>query len=217
MEAELFGFDKGAFTGADRSKPGLIELASGGTLFLDGVGEMPLSLQAKLLRVLQEKQVTHLGGAKEIDVNINLISATNRNLKKMIETGEFREDLFYRLHVVHLDIPPLRKRPDDILWFTRNLFEKEEKRNPPTRVLSPAAESWLVQQPWLGNVRELIHVLERALIFSDSTVLSPSHFSDIDMFPPHWQRLPEWAQGLSGRERALVYRKSATESRMVHG
>ena len=180
MEAELFGFDRGAFTGAVKNHQGLIEQASGGTLLLDEVGEMPLSMQSKLLRVLQEKKLNHLGGEHEIKVDIDLISATNRDLRAMVEAGEFREDLFYRLHVVHIDIPPLRERPEDILWFAQNLFEREGRKNPPRRILSPAAESWLLHQPWPGNVRELLHVLERTLIFSEGALLQPSHFSGLD-------------------------------------
>ncbi len=180
MEAELFGYEKGAFTGADRSKKGLIEQATGGTLMLDEIGEMPLIMQTKLLRVLQEQKLTHLGGEQEISIDIDVISATNRNLSEMVESGAFREDLFYRIHVVHISIPPLRERPDDILWFARHLLEQEGRKNPPIRILSPAAESWLLHQPWKGNVRELLHVLERVIIFTDGVVLNPSNFNGLD-------------------------------------
>ena len=184
LEAELFGHEKGAFTGADRARPGLIELASGGTLFLDEVGEMPAAMQAKLLRVLQERTLTHLGGKAEIPVEVELVSATNRDLRAMVEAGQFREDLYYRLHVVHVEIPPLRERPEDILWFARQLIAREARLHPPRRRLSPAAESWLTSQPWPGNARELMHVLERSLIFSECPVLTPADFQDVDMSRP---------------------------------
>jgi len=183
LEAELFGFEKGAFTGAIRSKPGLFELAAGGTLLLDEIGEMPLSMQSKLLRVLQERKLTHLGGTHEIPIELDIISATNRNLGEMVEQGTFREDLYYRLHVVHIEIPPLRKRPEDIVWFAKRLIEREGRRNPPIKELSPAAELWLQEQEWGGNLRELKHVLQRTLIFTSGTVLNPAHFAGIEI--PH--------------------------------
>ena len=187
LEAELFGFEKGAFTGAERRKPGLFELAAGGTLLLDEVGEMPPSMQSKLLRVLQERRLTRLGGTEEIAVELDLVSATNRDLKRMVEAGEFREDLYYRLHVLHIDIPSLRERPEDILWFARRLVEREGRRNPPPKELSPAAESWLLQQSWKGNYRELKHVIQRALIFTPGSVLNPAHLVGMENF----QEAPE--------------------------
>ncbi len=193
MEAELFGYEKGAFSGADRNKKGLIELASGGTLMLDEIGEMPFAMQTKLLRVLQEQKLTHLGGEHEISVDIDIISATNRDLREMVEAGLFREDLFYRIHVVHISIPPLRERPDDILWFARHLLEQEGRKNPPIRILSPAAESWLLHQPWKGNVRELLHILERTIIFTEGVVLNPSNFSGLEHMCEH---SPEHHAGL---------------------
>ncbi len=179
LEAELFGHEKGAFSGADRARSGLIELASGGTLFLDEVGEMPAAMQAKLLRVLQERKLTHLGGKEEIPVE--LVSATNRDLRAMVEAGQFREDLYYRLHVVHVEIPPLRERPEDILWLARQAIAREGRLHPPPRRLSPAAESWLTSQPWPGNARELMHVVERALIFCECPVLTPADFQEDGM------------------------------------
>lgn len=180
MEAELFGVNKGAFTGAHRSRPGLFERARGGTLFLDEIGEMPPAMQAKLLRVLQERTVTHLGGGKEIRVDLDVISATNRDLRSLVDKGDFREDLYYRLHVVHLEIPPLRERAEDVVWLAQRVLEAYGRRHPPRRVLSPAAQRYLCAQPWPGNARELVNTLERTLIFSSGSILSPADFREPD-------------------------------------
>ena len=141
LEAELFGHERGAFTGAMRLKHGLLEQANGGTLFLDEIGDMPLAMQVKLLRVLQERTVTRLGGEQSIAVDFRLICATHRDLKKMVEERAFREDLFYRVNVVHLRVPPLRERPEDILWYARRfLREVAPEGSGPQKLLSPGAE-----------------------------------------------------------------------------
>jgi len=175
MEAELFGYVKGAYTGAVRDKEGYFEQADGGTLFLDEVGEMPLSMQVKLLRVIQERKVVRVGSEKLIPISINLVCATNRNLKKMVEANEFREDLFYRINVLELQIPPLRERKEDILWLTGLMLDAEAvQHGRPRRELSPQAEQALLEHTWPGNIRELKSCLERACILSSQAVLTPA-------------------------------------------
>ena len=164
LEAELFGHVKGAFTGAGRDKKGVFELAHGGTLFLDEIGEMSPLMQVKLLRAIQDRQITRVGAEKPISVSIRLVCATHQDLKKMVEVGGFREDLYYRIHVVHLHIPPLRERRDDILWLARRLMQTLGDGKCRQRDLHPSAERALLERPWPGNVRELKHCLERACV-----------------------------------------------------
>lgn len=166
IESELFGHDKGAFTGADRERRGVFEQADGGTLFLDEIGEMPPTMQVKLLRAIQDRAVTHVGGAQPRKVNIRLICATHHDLKAMVEQGRFREDLYYRIHVVHLHVPPLRERQEDILWLAGRILERRTAAGQPRRLLLPDAERALARYPWPGNVRELQHCLERASVLS---------------------------------------------------
>lgn len=163
MEAELFGYVKGAFTGANRDKKGVFEQADGGTLFLDEIGEMSPLMQVKLLRAIQDRQIVRVGSEKPISVTLNLICATHRNLKSMVEEGGFREDLYYRIHVVHLHVPPLRERKDDILWLARHFLALFAAGGRP-RELHPSAEKALLNHSWPGNVRELKHCLERACV-----------------------------------------------------
>jgi two-component system response regulator AtoC len=170
IESELFGYEKGAFTGAVASKPGRFELASGGTLFLDEIGEIPLEMQVKLLRVLQEGECERVGGIKTISVEVRLVAATNRDLKKEIAAGTFREDLFYRLNVVPLALPPLRDRAEDIpelVDFFVGKFNKRLKKN--IMGLEDSALGLLSQYRWPGNVRELENIIERAVLFADGT------------------------------------------------
>jgi len=166
MESELFGHTKGAFTGAGGSKEGLVRAASGGTLFLDEVGELPLSLQVKLLRVLQERKVRPVGGSDEVRVDVRVVAATNRDLESEVEEGTFREDLFYRLNVIRIRIPPLRERPEDIRPLAQHLLEKHSTLQRRRRSLSEEAMDWLVRQPFPGNVRELENRIERAVALS---------------------------------------------------
>lgn len=179
LESELFGYEKGAFTGAARTHKGVFEQAHGGTLFLDEIGDMPLSMQVKLLRAIQERRIVRVGGETPIPVDVRLICATNCDLKKMVETGTFREDLYYRIHVIRLRIPPLRERKEDILWFAR-LFLRQcaAQHGEENRVISPLAERALLDYPWPGNLRELIHSIERACILSRHNELEPSSFFD---------------------------------------
>jgi len=176
LESELFGFEQYAFTDAKKSKRGLLELAEGGTLFLDEVGEMPLDMQAKLLRVLETKSFFRLGGSKEVKINVRVLAATNRNLEQAMKDGTFRSDLFYRLAVLQIPLPPLRERPSDILLFASRFvddFNKSLGRN--VRRIAPEAQKLLLTYAWPGNVRELKNVIERAMILSNSDELLPNH------------------------------------------
>ena len=176
LESELFGYEKGAFTDARAQKRGILELASNGTVFLDEIGDLPLSLQAKLLRVLEEQKFRRLGGVKDIEVNLRVITATNRNLREAIEQGRFRLDLFYRLNVIQLTVPSLRERPDDILPLAAHfllLFSQRFKRD--IRGLSPAAEAAMLHHDWPGNVRELRNTIERAVVLEDSNWVQPEN------------------------------------------
>ncbi len=181
LEAELFGYEEGAFTGAKKGgKPGKFELASGGTIFLDEIGEMSASMQSKLLIALQENEIERLGGSCPIRVNVRVIAATNRNLEDMIECGVFREDLYYRLNVVRLDIPPLRKRPGDIPMLCRHIMSRLNCRlNTAIKEISCSALEVLSTYAWPGNVRELENIMERAMILADmekTELLDARHF-----------------------------------------
>ncbi len=173
LESELFGYEKGAFTGADKRKNGLFELAGGGTLFLDEIGDLPLALQVKLLRVLQERKIQRLGGTVPIPVESRILAATNRDLTAEVKAGRFREDLFYRLNVVPVGLPPLRERTDDLPWLCRKLLVKLAPamgRSVPE--LTPGALKRLAAYPFPGNVRELENLLERTLIFTEGEVIT---------------------------------------------
>jgi two-component system, NtrC family, response regulator AlgB len=172
LESELFGHVKGAFTGAVGDKMGKVALANGGTLFLDEIGEMPLEIQPKLLRLLQEKEYERLGEAKARRANVRVISATNRNLEKCVQEGRFREDLYYRLHVIAVQIPPLRERPGDLLKIA-DRYLQFFARQCGKRItgFSREAEAILQRYPWPGNLRELRNVVERAVILADAGVI----------------------------------------------
>ncbi|CAG0982129.1 Transcriptional regulatory protein ZraR [Myxococcaceae bacterium] len=174
LEAELFGHVKGSFTGAARDRKGVFEQAHGGTLFLDEIGDMSPAMQVKLLRAIQERQIVRVGGDMPIPVDIRLVCATHHDLKKMVEAGEFREDLYYRIHVIHLHIPPLRERKEDILWLTDRLLARcATESGGVVRRLHRNAEKPMLDYPWPGNIRQLKHVLERACILSTQPVLTP--------------------------------------------
>jgi transcriptional regulator with PAS, ATPase and Fis domain len=175
LEAELFGYEKGAFTDAYTGKKGKFELANGGTIFLDEVGELPLNLQVKLLRVLQEREIERLGGREPIKVDLRVLAATNRVLKEEVRKGNFREDLFYRLSVLRIFIPPLRERKDDILLLARFYLHKyQQEYQKEVRDFSPAAKEMLLQHPWRGNIRELDNRIRRGVLMTHSTILTPS-------------------------------------------
>jgi transcriptional regulator with PAS, ATPase and Fis domain len=176
LESELFGYDKGAFTGADRAKPGRFELAEGGTLFLDEVAEISLPTQVKLLRVLQEREVEHLGGTRPIPINIRLITATNKDLEELLHKELFRQDLYYRIHVFPLRLPPLRERCQDILplagYFLDRFCMETGKKVPG---ISREARQILLHHHWDGNVRELQNVIERAVILCKGELITSEH------------------------------------------
>ena len=174
LESELFGYEKGAFTDARAQKRGLFELADKGTLFLDEIGEIPLSLQAKLLRVLEEQCFRRLGGLQDIHVDLRIIAATNKNLREAVKEGAFRQDLYYRLNVIQLIVPPLRERPQDILPLARFFIEHYNgKFKRQIEGISPEAESLLLAHDWPGNVRELRNAIERAMILEDTAHIRP--------------------------------------------
>jgi DNA-binding NtrC family response regulator len=168
LESELFGYEKGSFTGAQSRRIGLIESASGSTLFLDEVADMSLSTQAKLLRVLQEKEIRRVGGTKTISVDIRIISATNKNLEEAIKQGSFRDDLFYRLNIIPITIPPLRQRKDDIKALVHFFINRSGR----PKTIDPQALQFLIDYNWLGNVRELEAVMERISVLSSNDVIT---------------------------------------------
>ncbi|MCS7027051.1 MAG: sigma 54-interacting transcriptional regulator [Bryobacteraceae bacterium] len=175
LESELFGYEKGAFTDAKTQKRGLFELADKGTLFLDEVGEIPLMLQAKLLRVLEEQTFRRLGGLKDIHLDVRVIAATNRNLREAVKEGAFRQDLYFRLNVIHIQIPPLRERREDILPLARYFVEHyNQKFKRQILGFTPEAEALLRQHDWPGNVREVRNAVERAMILEDSSYITPA-------------------------------------------
>jgi two-component system response regulator GlrR len=173
LESELFGHTKGAFTGAVNRHQGLFLAADHGTLLLDEIGDMPLPLQVKLLRVLQERQVRPLGSTESIPIDVRIISATHRNLEQAMIKGEFREDLYYRLNVVNLELPPLRERPEDIPLLARHFVERAAARhNPKVRGISPSALHLLAQAAWPGNVRQLGNIVEQTVALSGAPIIS---------------------------------------------
>lgn len=174
IESELFGFEKGAFTDASAMKKGQFELASGGTLFLDEIGEMPLNLQPKLLRAIQEREITRLGATKSVKIDVRIVSATNANLTAMISEGKFREDLFYRLNTVPVAIPPLRERKEEILPIAERFLRQScEEFNLGAKSFSEAAVKELENYDFPGNIRELISVVQRAAILSEGEEIQP--------------------------------------------
>lgn len=192
LESELFGYQRGAFTGAVKDKPGRFQLARGGTLFLDEVGELPLPLQPKLLRAIQERVVEPLGAVKPVETDVRIVAATNRDPREEVREGRFREDLYYRLNVLELRIPPLRERLDDLPILASHLLRKLGRKNrKEVRAVSPEFLDALSRYDWPGNVRELENVLERALILARADVLTP------DLLPP--QILEAHEAGPGGR------------------
>jgi DNA-binding NtrC family response regulator len=172
LESELFGHERGAFTGADRTKPGMIEVADRGTLFLDEIGELPQTLQAKLLRALQERQIRRVGGTKFVNVDVRLVSATNRDIAEMVRKGEFRDDLFYRVNVITIALPPLRDRAGDVALLAHHFLRRYGRnRDHALDGIEPAALAQLEAYPWPGNVRELQNVVERACALTDGPTI----------------------------------------------
>jgi DNA-binding NtrC family response regulator len=175
LESELFGHEKGSYTGADRRRVGRFELAHQGTLFLDEIGDVPMSMQIKLLRVLQERRFERVGGAEPIDVDVRVIAATHQEMEKLVRDGKFREDLYYRLNVVRIDIPPLRDRPEDIPVLVAHFCDKFKRpgQKPPT--VSPEAMDVLLKCPWPGNVRQLENAIERACVTARDGIIAPKN------------------------------------------
>jgi two-component system response regulator FlrC len=187
LEAVLFGYEKGAFTGAVRASAGKFEQAQGGTLLLDEISEMSLPLQAKLLRVLQEREVERLGGRDLIQLDVRVLATSNRHLREEVAAGRFREDLFYRLNVFPLTLPPLRERTRDVLPLARFLLQRHLRGGEVLPVLEPEAEARLLAHSWPGNVRELDNLVQRALILCDGERIRGAdiHFEHLDVMPPH--------------------------------
>jgi len=178
LESELFGYEKGAFTDAKVLKKGLFELADGGTIFLDEIGEMPVGSQAKLLRAIETKSFKRLGGSRDIIVDVRIVASTNRNLERTVKEGKFREDLFYRINVIYIKVPPLRERKEDVIPLVNHfiqLFNVEFRKN--VKGVSEEAMNILREYNWPGNVRELRNVIERAIILEGKDIILPKHLS----------------------------------------
>ncbi len=211
LESELFGYRKGAFTGADRDKKGLFQEADGGTIFLDEIGELPLALQVKLLRVLQESELRPVGDSRSMRVNVRVIAATAKNLEEEVKRGRFREDLFYRLNVLTVRLPPLRERPEDIPYLCRHFLERfSAKMGKQVADISPAALNILLRHQWPGNVRELENAVERAVLLAEEGILLPEHLPEEFGAPggEEWDR--KRADGLS-----LKIAQRETERRLI--
>ena len=180
LASELFGHEKGAFTGAIQQKKGKLEVADGGTVFLDEIGELPLPLQSQLLRVLQDREFERIGGTRPIAVDIRLVAATNKNLEEEVKQGKFREDLFYRLNVVKLSLPPLRERAGDVELLTQYFvpeFSKRVKR--PVSGISQEALAILKRHDWPGNIRELANTIERAVVLGSTELIIPEDLPEM--------------------------------------
>ena len=203
LESELFGHVRGAFTGASSDKTGLFEHANGGTILLDEIGELPLGLQAKLLRVLQEGEIRRVGDQKTRKVDARVLAATARNLEAEAKAGRFREDLFYRLNVVVIELPPLRERREDIAPLARHFAARLSQRFGRALALSDAAIAWLEQQDWPGNVRELENAIERAAVLSNKQSLEPADFSDARR-TTHDARIGSLSDAVEAAERQAI-------------
>ncbi len=190
LESELFGYERGAFTGAMASKPGKFEVADGGTILLDEIGDMDLKLQAKLLHVLQDGEFQRLGGTSTVRVDVRVIAATHRNLRQEIAAGRFREDLYYRLNVVTLQVPPLRERRDEILPLASFFLAKHARAGTPLPVLGASLEEALLAHSWPGNIRELENLMRRFLVFADAAPLIRELCESAGQAPPSAAALP---------------------------
>ncbi len=212
LESEFFGHAAGAFSGADRARPGLFREADGGTLFLDEIGEMPRALQAKLLRALQDGQIRPVGADREHQVDVRLVAATNRDLGELVEQGDFRQDLYYRLEAFQLDIPPLRERQDDLDLLAMSFLEGfAASGQRPARRLSPEALDCLKRYSWPGNVRELRNAIERAVTFCSEEAIAPVHL------PERVRRAASQAQPRSDLARAQAPTAEAVPEELLEG
>lgn len=210
LEAELFGYERGAFTGAEKARRGVFEQADGGVLFLDEVGETSPRMQAKLLRSIQERVVQRIGSEGPIPVDVRLVYATNRDLKVLVDHGEFREDLYFRINVAHVHIPPLRERKEDIHWLSHSIVENYFKEHKKRRLILPLTERYLEKLPWPGNLRELANAVERACILSPQEVLGPREFGASDVGPQ------VTADQVSLKESMEVYEKNLLREALEH-
>ena len=190
LESELFGHEKGAFTGANNAKPGLFEEANGGTLFLDELGHLPLTLQGKLLRALEERTIRRVGGVRPIKIDLRVMAATHVNLSAAVKRGEFREDLYYRLNVVAIELPPLRARHEDIVPLARHFLDRFSAEYGIPRTLTPAAQRALREHEWTGNIRELRNTIERAVLLGQNDALWPEDLDVERGRTPVWGALP---------------------------
>lgn len=177
VESELFGHERGAFTGADKAKAGLLEIAYGGTIFLDEINNLPITVQAKLLRALETRQIRHLGGKKDLPIDVRLVAASNKSLAKAIGEGHFRSDLYYRLNQFSLTVPPLRERGQDILLLAERFLKEANKELDKSAAFSKPTQALLQRYPWPGNVRELKHAITRACLLAGQ-IISPEHLPD---------------------------------------
>lgn len=200
IESELFGYEKGAFTGAVKNKPGMFELANGGTLLLDEIGELPKALQPKLLRVLQEREIMRVGGTRTIPVDVRLIAATNQDLAEMVRRGEFRQDLYYRLNLIPLRIPPLRERAEDIPLLVQHFLDEFNAKYGKKKRVTDTAMQTLKLYQWPGNIRELENLLERLVIIGDETRITSSQISKILTVPEQAVSAGAEASGLGLKE-----------------
>jgi len=208
LESEMFGYEKGAFTGATKQTIGKIEVADGGTLFLDEIGDMPLSLQAKLLRFLQDRVIERIGGRKTISVDVRIVCATNQNLKAMMQTGDFREDLYYRLNEIHLAVPPLRARQGEAVLLARYFLDRMNKHyNKAIRGLSDTAAAAITEYDWPGNVRELENRMKKAVIMAENKVIDAG---DLELPEPEAaERVPTLKEMRERTERESVQKALA--------
>lgn len=205
LESELFGHEKGAFTGASERKTGLIEIANEGTVFLDEIGELPMFLQKKLLRFLQEKEIQRIGSTQRIKVDVRVISATNRDLEKAVQEGSFREDLYWRLNVVRINLPPLRERKEDIPLLVNHFLNKFSKENnKPIPQLEPEVMELFMSYDWPGNIRELANVMERAVVLSPSGLISIKHLPRRIQEKTGWIAKNESSLNLLELEKSLI-------------
>lgn len=208
LESEFFGYRKGAFTGADKNRKGLFENAEGGSLFLDEIGELPLPLQVKFLRVLQENEIRPIGESKNRPINVRVIAATSKDLEEGISQDRFRQDLFYRLNVLPIRIPPLRERLDDIPLLTIHFIERVRlSMNTGVRGIAREAMPLLLRHSWPGNVRELENAVKRAAILADGAVLTPENFSFLREGPPPGKPLTRGFEGYSLKEAQRILEK----------
>jgi DNA-binding NtrC family response regulator len=215
FESELFGHERGAFTGAVTSRPGRFELAHGGTLFLDEIGELPRDMQVKLLRVLQERRFERVGGVRSIEVDVRLVAATNRDLAAEVKAGRFREDLYYRLNVVPVQLPPLRERPDDIPLLVEHFIARFNKRlGREVHGVTPEATAAMMAHPWPGNIRELENLIERAVLLAEQPLIGLGAMPGLDGAPSAPPEAPEDIEDMGLKDYVRAYTAKLERARI---